>query len=39
MDDLLEDHLVVEDGHVIVPSGPGQGVRFTADAWKRYRAA
>lgn len=39
MDDLLEDHLAVEDGHVIVPSGPGHGVRFTADAWKRYRAA
>jgi L-alanine-DL-glutamate epimerase-like enolase superfamily enzyme len=39
MDDLLEEHLVVEDGQVLVPQGPGHGVRFTDDAWKRYRVA
>lgn len=39
MDDLLTEGLVVEDGHVLVPCGPGHGVEFTPEAWKRYRVA
>jgi len=39
MDDLLTEGLVVEDGHVLVPKGPGHGVQFTDEAWKRYRVA
>jgi L-talarate/galactarate dehydratase len=39
MDDLLTRRLVVEDGHVLVPDGPGHGVEFTQETWKRYRVA
>jgi L-talarate/galactarate dehydratase len=39
MDDLMEEQLVVQDGQIVVPARPGHGVRFTADAWKRYRVA
>jgi L-alanine-DL-glutamate epimerase-like enolase superfamily enzyme len=39
MDDLLQHHLEVEDGHVLVPSRCGHGVAFTPEAWKRYRVA
>ena len=30
MDDLLTAQLVVEDGAVVVPTGPGHGIEFTA---------
>jgi mandelate racemase len=36
-DVLLEEPLVVRDGHVIVPDRPGNGMRWNADAIARYR--
>ena len=36
MDDLLEQGLTVEDGHILVPDRPGHGVRFTQSALDRY---
>lgn len=39
MDDLLEEGLATQDGAVLVPTGPGHGVRFTRDARARYRVA
>jgi L-alanine-DL-glutamate epimerase-like enolase superfamily enzyme len=36
MDDLMENGLTVEAGHVLVPDRPGHGVTFTEDALKRY---
>lgn len=36
MDDLLSVGLAVRNGEVVVPSGPGHGVSFTRDSWKRY---
>ena len=39
LDAILEKGLVVDKGHVLVPEGPGHGIAFTADAWKRYRVA
>lgn len=37
LDDLLVDRLVVENGEIIVPQGPGHGVEFTRKAWSDYR--
>jgi L-talarate/galactarate dehydratase len=39
MDDLLVEGLEVEDGMLRVPTRPGHGVTFTADAWRKYRVA
>jgi L-alanine-DL-glutamate epimerase-like enolase superfamily enzyme len=39
MDELLMTRLEVVDGEIVVPDAPGHGVRFTPDAWARYRVA
>lgn len=39
MDDLLVEHLQVENGELVVPTRPGHGVEFTAEAWRQYRVA
>jgi L-talarate/galactarate dehydratase len=39
MDDLLVEGLKVEDGMLLVPTRPGHGVEFTAQAWRDYRVA
>lgn len=39
MDDLLVEGLKVENGMLLIPSKPGHGVEFTAEAWRKYRAA
>ncbi len=36
-DDLIEETLVVRDGRVEVPDGPGLGVRVSAERLARYR--
>ncbi|MGD9710730.1 MAG: mandelate racemase/muconate lactonizing enzyme family protein [Thermomicrobiales bacterium] len=36
-DDLIVDPLVIENGHVRVPEGPGLGVELDEDALERYR--
>lgn len=35
-DDLIVEPLVYEDGHVMVPAGPGLGVELDTDALERY---
>lgn len=39
MDDLLVAGLRVEKGMLLVPDGPGHGVEFTEDAWRKHRVA
>jgi muconate cycloisomerase len=39
VDDLIRAPLVIEDGHVKVPDGPGLGVDLDDDAVDRYRVA
>ncbi len=36
-DVLLEEPLVIENGHAIIPVTPGNGMRWKADAVARYR--
>jgi mandelate racemase len=36
-DVLLEESLVIENGHAIIPATPGNGMRWKADAVARYR--
>jgi mandelate racemase len=36
-DVLLEQPLVIENGHAIIPATPGNGMRWKADAIARYR--
>jgi muconate cycloisomerase len=38
VDDLIVDPLVIADGHVRVPEGPGLGVTLDEEAVERYRA-
>jgi len=38
-DDLLVDPLVLEDGYVAVPTGPGLGVEVNMEVVERYRVA
>ena len=37
VDDLIVDPLVIENGYVRVPEGPGLGVELDEDALERYR--
>ena len=37
VDDLISDPLVIENGHVRVPEGPGLGVTLDEDALERFR--
>ena len=37
-DAVLEEPLKVKDGHVLVPSAPGTGIRWNESAIERYRA-
>jgi muconate cycloisomerase len=39
VDDLIREPLVIEDGHVRVPEGPGLGIELDEDALDRYRVA
>ncbi len=39
VDDLIREPLVIADGHVRVPEGPGLGVELDEDAVDRYRVA
>jgi muconate cycloisomerase len=37
VDDLITEPLVIENGHVRVPEGPGLGITLDEDALERYR--
>jgi muconate cycloisomerase len=39
VDDLIREPLVIENGHVRVPEGPGLGVALDEEAVERYRVA
>ena len=39
VDDLIAEPLVIADGHVRVPEGPGLGVTLDEEAVERYRVA
>ena len=34
---LLKSPLVLEDGHILLPEGPGLGIELDRDAVDRYR--
>ncbi len=37
VDDLIQEPIVIENGHALVPEGPGLGVELDDDAVERYR--
>jgi muconate cycloisomerase len=37
VDDLIQEPIVIADGHARVPEGPGLGVELDEDAVERYR--
>ncbi|MEA2524031.1 MAG: muconate cycloisomerase, partial [Thermomicrobiales bacterium] len=39
VNDLIREPLVIRDGHVCVPEGPGLGVELDEDAVDRFRVA
>lgn len=36
-DDLIVEELKIENGHILVPTGPGLGVKLDREAMKRYQ--
>lgn len=37
IDKYVEEPLEVRDGRILVPEGPGHGVRFRRETWERFR--